>query len=87
MPYITSTAKTMLKSTTDAIELNPPTTPGELNFLITTLCQAYLNKLVIKNYQAYNDTIGALESCKLEFYRRAVAPYEDDKISENGDVF
>jgi len=31
--------------------------------------------------------IGALEACKLEFYRRAVVPYEDKKIKENGDVY
>jgi hypothetical protein len=27
-----------------------------------------------------------LESVKLEFYRRAVAAYEDNKIVENGDI-
>ena len=38
------------------------------------------------NYQAINDIIGALESAKLEFYRRPVAIYEDKKIIENGDI-
>jgi hypothetical protein len=35
----------------------------------------------------YNDVIGALECCKLELYRRMVAPYENTKIKENGDVY
>lgn len=29
----------------------------------------------------------ALKDAKLEFYRRVVAPYEDLKIKENGDVY
>ena len=31
--------------------------------------------------------IGVLECAKLELYRRVAAPYEDDKIDENGDVY
>lgn len=37
-------------------------------------------------YADYNEVIGMLESCKLEFYRRHVSPYEDKKIQKNGDV-
>lgn len=33
------------------------------------------------------DALGALECCKLEFYRRVAAPYEDSKIISNGDVY
>ena len=38
-------------------------------------------------YQTMNDIIGALEGAKLEFYRRVVVPYENDKIEQNGDVY
>ena len=37
-------------------------------------------------YEEYNSVVGVLESVKLEFYRRAVAAYEDNKIVENGDI-
>ncbi len=40
-----------------------------------------------ENYDNYNTVIGVLESMKLEMYRRTVAPYEDLKVQENGDVF
>lgn len=30
---------------------------------------------------------GAIEAAKLEFYRRVVAPYEDQKLLDNGDVY
>jgi hypothetical protein len=60
-------------------------TAGELNYALTMICREYIEDNGV-SYQAYNDIIGALEGCKLEFYRRSVAPYEDIKISENGDV-
>ena len=61
-------------------------TAGELNFAITILCKEYLfNKG--ECYQTYNDIIGALEGCKMEMYRRKVAPCEDTKIKENSDVW
>jgi hypothetical protein len=62
-----------------------PTTPGELNYLFTSIALEYLEENGT-NYQHFNDIIGALEGCKLELYRRHVAPYEDKKIEENGDV-
>ena len=41
----------------------------------------------IANYARFNELIGALESAKLEFYRRIVSSYEDAKIEENGDMY
>jgi len=40
-----------------------------------------------KKYQTFNDILGALEGAKLEVYRRVVGPYENGKMSENGDVY
>jgi len=68
------------------LDLAVPETSGELNFIITDICLAY-RPADLRNYEHYNTIIGALESAKLEFYRRSVAPYEDKKIEENGDVF
>lgn len=68
-----------------ALETDVPESAGELNYLFTKIIDIYLS--FGKNYQRMNDVIGALEGCKLEFYRRVVAPYEDTKIEENGDVY
>lgn len=62
-----------------------PTTGGDLNFIVTKLCLEFAGEH--PTYNVYNTIIGALEACKLEFYRRAVAPYEDIKIQTNGDVY
>ena len=60
-------------------------TAGELNYELTKIVKRYLGTDF--NYQRLNDAIGALEGCKLELYRRIVAPYENKKREENGDVF
>jgi len=58
--------------------------PGGLTYLLYRLC---LDALPAEpRYRDYHAVIGALEAAKLEFYRRQVAPYEDSKIAENGDV-
>ena len=62
-------------------------TPGELNYVITKVCLGYLGLGGGPHYAEFNEVIGVLECVKQELYRRAVAPYEDLKIQENGDVY
>ena len=80
MPYIKQHRR-------DWFHLDPdgPVEAGELNYLFTIIAHQYWESNG-RNYQAFNDIIGSLEGCKLELYRRKVAPYEDEKIKENGDV-
>lgn len=80
MPYITQAARQVIADG-GVIE-----TSGELNYAFTTVINKYLAKHG-KSYARFNDVIGALEGAKLEFYRRIVVPYEDQKIKENGDVY
>lgn len=58
---------------------------GELNYLITKIIDRQLG--LAPNYARYNEIIGMLECCKLELYRRMLAPYEDKKKDSNGDVY
>jgi len=55
--------------------------PGALNYVLFKLA-----KYACHNYEQYRNFLGELEAAKLEIYRRQVAPYEDIKIEENGDV-
>jgi len=55
---------------------------GELNYVITRI----LKESYPLRYFNLNRAMGVLECAKLEFYRRVVAPYEDVKIRESGDV-
>ena len=56
---------------------------GNLNYTITKLLTTLYPE---PNYQRFNDMIGALECCKLELYRKKIAPYEDLKEQDNGPV-
>lgn len=80
MPYISQQKRQEIN------EGEYPVGVGELNYVITSYCLDFLGPGELR-YEDYNDIIGVLESVKLEFYRRMVAPYEDKKIEENGDVF
>ena len=79
MPYIRDDKKIELQG-------RYALSPGELNYQITKLVVRYVrtNKL---SYQTINDIVGALEGAKLEFYRRVAGPYENIKLSQNGDVY
>lgn len=84
MPYIKSDDR--FKFNLGLFELPNCKTPGELNYLMTRICQDYL-KEVGKSYTSMNAVIGVLECVKHEFQRRLLDPYEDGKIKENGDVY
>lgn len=62
------------------------TRSGDLAYVLTKEVVNYLNT-VGHSFDNYAKVLGVLEAVKLELYRRVVAPYEDRKISENGDVF
>lgn len=62
-------------------------TEGDLNYLITQLAIEYCENEERESYATYNAVMGALESAKLEFYRKRVVPYEDKKAEENGEVY
>lgn len=83
MPYVKQEDRTRMWN-----ELSSPNpeTPGELNYVLSVFIDRYMQRKG-KNYQTINDIVGALEGAKLEFYRRIAAPYEDQKIIENGDVY
>lgn len=89
MPYLTKEDKERLNA------VPVPQTGGELNYLITKLIRDYIGKIGFNdklepnklNYQAVNDVLGALEGAKLEYYRRIGVPYENTKLSTNGDVY
>lgn len=83
MPYIKREDREEID---DRLRVPTLRTPGELNYVLTMVCRDYWLETA-QNYQALNDIIGALEGAKLELYRRLVAPYEDRKIAENGDVW
>lgn len=55
---------------------------GSMNYAVTKL----IKHVYPQKYFHYNRALGVLTAIKLELYRKLVGPYEDTKISQNGEV-
>lgn len=93
MPYILPTNREdydkHIKQLLKEVKTNYPAdrqVPGEINYIITKILLEYLQGRNC-HYSDLNEIMGILESVKQEFYRRVVAPYEEKKTKENGDVY
>lgn len=82
MPYISQEQREELDQWLDEIVLFD-LVPGELNYVLTKL----LLKTNPQSYHDYNTLVGVLECMKQELYRRVIAPYEDKKKEEHGEVY
>lgn len=83
MPYIKKEDKGF--AVAGKIDYEVIETAGELQYAMALMFKSYIARKDL-NYQNCNDVMGALAGAQMEFYRRVVAPYEDVKIEENGDV-
>lgn len=60
---------------------------GELHYVITRLAVLMVFRHGRPSYAFLSSIGGVLADVRDEFYRRVVAPYEDSKAKENGDVY
>ena len=84
MPYIKPAQRDKYEEAL-ALLNNKINDPGELNYVITSICHQILEAKGVR-YLHVNAIVGALECVKFELYRRVISLYEDQKIAENGDV-
>jgi len=87
MPYITEEnrdefAKGMQELENDTLEMEKP---GELNYVLSNIILDYVLRKGLC-YDTVNEVMGVISCIQQEFYRRVVAPYENKKIAENGDL-
>lgn len=80
MPYLDQSIKDALDS-----GLIKASEPGHLTYRLYRICLHYLD-LKGKRFYVFAEIMGALLCTILELYRRKVAPYEQEKIRDNGDV-
>lgn len=84
MPYITQEKRELFDEHIDAIAKNLQS-GGEINYCVYRLCLEFIKQ----HGMGYNTSMvpfSALGAAQMELYRRVIAPYEDQKIAENGDV-
>ena len=90
MPYIDKEARDKFEEDLNHLSQNILSV-GDMNYCISTLISNFLEDIAKVEgkvgYYHYNQLIGVLECAKLELYRRLVTPYEDIKITDNGDVY
>ena len=86
MPYIAQDDRDDFAEFRGVVSGLEPKTAGEIQYMIAVIVAEFMKNSDYR-YQNMNDVMGALNGANLEFYRRYVAPYEDECIAKNGDVF
>ena len=61
-------------------------TVGQLNYIYSRLANAFIKEHGL-SYTHCNEVCGVFSAASMEFARRVIAGYEDQKIAESGDVY
>lgn len=86
MPYVRPEIRGHIDKAVTELSLTCDGKLGSMNYAITKLCLKWMGREE-PSYDRYQSVVGLLECVLQEFYRRKVAPYEDSKKNENGEVF
>ena len=88
MPYIPEQDRTPYRPIVDELAAAIPDDrmkrAGHINYIVSLLIEKVYGKEM--RYADHNEAIGVLSCIQLELYRRKTAPYEDKKITEDGDL-
>ena len=82
MPYIKQERREELHSIVKLIHQMDVRFNGDLNYILFAVCKMFVEP----SYNNYKNYIGELRQCATEIERRLLAPYEDKKWEENGDI-
>jgi len=81
MPYIKPEKRKEMDEIVDLMNKKVKA-DGDLNYILYKFCKNHVQP----SYNNYKNFCGELMECAAEIRRRILAPYEDSKIKENGDV-
>lgn len=88
MPYINRTDRAkyqnVIKELAALVPQDPKERAGNMNYIISLLIQKVYGPNM--RYADHNEVVGVLNCIEAEFYRRFTAPYEDKKVTEQGDL-
>ena len=82
MPYIKQENRPDMDLIVDLMHELDVAVNGDLNYILFAYCKRH----IIPGYKALKNFCGELRQCATEIERKILAPYEDQKIKENGDV-
>ena len=81
MPYVKKDRRADLDISVRSLG-NTLKVDGDLNYILF----AYAKRHIEPGYQNYRNFLGELNEAVAEIRRRLLVPYENEKISENGDI-
>jgi len=84
MPYITPDRREVFDAALKTLAAEVAN-QGELNYCIYKLSALIIDRIG-PSYEKLSMCSSAMEHAKLEWYRKKLAPYEEIKIAENGDI-
>jgi hypothetical protein len=84
MPYIPAARRPDFDALLEQLAAQVQT-EGELNYCIYKLATLHVGRIG-ESYANLARCGSAMEHAKLEWYRRRLAPYEDQKIAQHGDI-
>lgn len=82
MPYIDPNQRSSMDLAVSALKSCAVEPNGKLNYVLFKFCK----DTVTPSYNNYKNFIAELTECGEEIRRRFLAPHEDLKIAQNGDV-
>jgi hypothetical protein len=82
MPYVKQERRPDLNKVVIAMTEASVKADGDLNYILYRFCKLHVSP----GYNNYKNFLGELNEAAEEIRRRLLAPYEDKKIEENGDV-
>ena len=87
MPYISKDERERFRDFIDPLIdelINNKYTPGQVNYIISKLIWSLFDER--PSYTKGNELLGILNAVNLEFYRRRLVEYENEKMIESGDL-
>ena len=82
MPYIKESRRKELENILQSMKDQNIKADGDLNYILYAFCKHYIKP----SYNNFKNFCGELRQCATEIERRLLAKYEDEKITENGDI-
>jgi len=87
MPYVKQEDRGKLDVIVDLMKSLKIKANGDLNYILFKFCKETIGPVTDQqSYNTYKNFRGELMEIRDEIGRRFLAPYEDKKIEENGDV-
>jgi len=82
MPYIKEDKRLAMDMVVESMFNAGVEANGDLNYILYKFAKYHIKP----GYNNYKNFLGELNEAAEEIRRRLLAPYEDEKITENGDV-